>query len=185
MDSARGAGERSPHVAPCSSFGDWREHPLKFFLTALVVLTLTPAAYAGGLAPRKPSDLRTVMTSGSACPSPVSSAAALDTQQNPDGTNSAFSIPAGSVFVVTSADIKLGGVTAGSAVGGFFLAVNGGNASTLSGCGGNAGTNGTFFVSCTFPDGVTVKSWTTLCFNSQGVVGFELILAHGFITKDK
>lgn len=141
-------------------------------------------AHAGDLAPQKASDLRTITQSGASCPGIMGSSQVLDTQRNPDGTSTAFSIPPGSVFVVTSYSFSGGG--AGFAQGtedSVYLGINtAGNPLLIAHCGATSGANTGFAGSCAIPDGVAVKSGSVLCTWPLSEVE---VLVHGFIAKDK
>ena len=144
---------------------------------------LSPALTAGALVPNKASDLRTVVgeAPGTQCPGINNPGfRTVDRQQNPDGTTSPFSIPAKSVFVVTSLDVQVGGNGAGATAEAVLLVSDGtGNLTEIAECGGIAGSNGFATASCTMPVGTAVKSGATLCF-----VGLRAIV-HGFIARDK
>jgi len=87
---------------------------------------------AAVLAPDKASDLRTLTNTGAICPG-TSSAQAVDQQQNPDGTIAPFSIPAGSVLVITSYSFAIS-TSPGSTENVGLLATNGTTVSGLTQC---------------------------------------------------
>jgi hypothetical protein len=145
-----------------------------------VGLFLPPSSRAGGVAPNKPSDLRTVSGLFSACPG-AASLKAVDTQSNPNGTTTAFSIPDKKVFVVTSFDATAGGSAGATATLALFTSDGTGGLSVLAVCGGIAGSNGAAFASCVIPNGAAVKAGSTLCFSASN----GAVLVHGFLTKDK
>ena len=159
-------------------------------LVATLALGLCPGmvapATAGGLAPKKASDLRSVTGSGNPCPNGFPNYRALDSQGNADGTTSSFSVPVGSAFIVTSfdwtvctnpgtmflADAKL--VITNGAV--FSIAARGIGELGASGCAG-----GTVQI----PSGVAVKGGSTLCFEDYFASGSSGVTVHGFTTKDR
>jgi hypothetical protein len=147
-----------------------------------VGLGLPPSSDAGTVAPSKPSDLRTLVgIFGGGTPCPGSPALrAVDRQQNPNGTTSAFSIPAGRVFVVTSFDVQAANAPGTTAEIDLFVSNGTGDASFMARCGGLAGNNGSAVAACTIPPGVAVKAGSTLCF-----LGANSVTVHGFIAKDK
>ena len=151
---------------------------LIIFAALAVGLCLPSSSRAGVVAPKKPSDLRTVSASGAACPG-AASLRAIDLQHNPDGTNAAFSIPDKHVLVVTSFDVQASGSAGASAEAGLFASDGTGGLSELARCGGIAGSNGFASASCAIPNGAAVKAGSTLC--SAGVV----VNARGFVAKDK
>jgi len=145
-------------------------------LLMLAALLTAAPAHAGGLAPKKPSDLRTV-TTGLGCPG-FSGSVIVDNQQNPDGTQTAFSIPAGSVFVVTSYNFIASAGPGLTASGNLFIP-NGVGLSIVDVGYAATDTNGLGGVSVTTPNGIVVKSGSVLCATETSTV------VHGFIAKDK
>ena len=155
--------------------------PISILVLVTAMVLATPS-HAGTLAPRKPSDLRTVLGSfaTSACPG-LGGARAVDQQQNPDGTTGPFSIPEKSVFVVTSLDVNGQAQTGASADTALVIPDGAGGYALLARCSGVASSSGLASTSCTLPTGVVVKHGSPLCFipNTAGVV------VRGFIAKDK
>jgi hypothetical protein len=145
---------------------------------ALAVGLCLPSSSAGVVAPKKPSDLRTLTGSGAACPG-AASLRAVDVQLNPDGTNAPFSIPDKHVLVVTSFDVQASGSAGASAEVGLFVSNGTGGLSERARCGGIVGSNGFASASCAIPNGAAVKAGSTLC--SAGVV----VNVRGFLAKDK
>ena len=153
-----------------------------FALAGLLIIIAAPA-WAGGLAPKKPSDLRTVLNFTTGCPSNPQTLA-IDRVINPaDASVSAFSVPVGSVFVITSWDWRSNGGTAGALASAVISLDNGtfsiiaSRASAIADSSGDAG--GTVDT----PAGIVVKSGITLCADSTGPS--ISITVHGFVTKDK
>jgi len=110
-------------------------------------------------------------------------AAKLDLQTNGDATFTAFTIPAGTVLVLTDVEWLGYGLTAG-ATSAFVTLENGAQENLISVGGaptqnpsGNGG--GSFVVS-----GVVVKPGTDIC---VGVIGGGLVraTAHGFLANDR
>lgn len=148
-----------------------------------------PAA-SGPLAPKRLRDLRVVSgTSGSAlCPGDFETRR-VDTQQNPDGTTSPFSIPTGSAFVVTSWDWLTQDVESGLA--GVDLAIvdaTGTSISVISHArapttqtpdGGTRAGGGTVAT----PAGAVVASGSHLCAVANGN-GFAVVV-RGFIARER
>src|SRR5262245_33683038 len=71
---------------------------LRLLPAALLLLVPLTTSAAGGLAPKKPSDIVKVNQSGQPCPF---GGFVLDNQQFPNGENAVFAIPDGKVLIVT------------------------------------------------------------------------------------
>lgn len=151
---------------------------LRISLTLIAVLTFASTAGAVVLAPEKPSDLRTLSNTGAMCPG-TSSSQAVDEQQNPDGTIAPFSIPAGSVLVVTSYSFATS-TSPGSTANVGLLATNGTTVSALAQCFAVGDADGHAGASCTTPAGIAVNGGSTLCVSRPARV-----FVHGFIADDK
>jgi hypothetical protein len=161
-------------------------------LVALVVVLLLSPAFvarsgAAALAPKRASDLRTVTNFGRQhrCPSLVLGFA-VDTVQNPDGTNSPFVVPPGSVFVVTGwewADCESNANNLPLVV---SLFIDNGVTLTQAYLGLSAGTTtSTSTTNCSggavqVPGGAVVNSGATLCFGDDN----GSVIVHGFIARD-
>jgi len=133
---------------------------------------------AAVLAPDKASDLRTLTNTGAICPG-TSSAQAVDQQQNPDGTIAPFSIPAGSVLVITSYSFAIS-TSPGSTENVGLLAINGTTVSGLTQCFAVTDAAGHAGASCTTPAGIAVKGGSTLCVSRP-----SRVFVHGFLANDK
>ena len=153
-------------------------------LVVMLALSVAPArrAMAGPLAPAKASALRTVGSAQNDCPG-FTGARAIDSTSNTDLTNGSFTVPAGSVFVITSWDwwAQFPGTTLAQA---FLLVSNGTNNQTLSissvpvdAVSLRAGT------SVQTPDGLVVKSGQTACI-FVGSATTQIAILHGFLAKD-
>lgn len=84
--------------------------------TPLTVTVTNPSGGgtgSSGLGPTKASDLVTLRSSGAVCSALHPSILRFDTQQNSDGTTAPFTIPTGSVLVVTGIDFRQG-ITGGA-----------------------------------------------------------------------
>ena len=164
-------------------------HPALGCLIALVFAVLVPGfasrAAADSLAPKKPSDLRVIGGNASSPLCTSGAARAVGYQYNSDGTVGTFSIPAGSVFVVTSWDWKIAGATP-SEIQSASLVVdpNTGAAPALMSF-ASAQTNGSGDAAgnMELPVGAAVKPGATLCFLYNGTSVF--VTVHGFMAKDK
>jgi len=152
---------------------------LLVFAMVTVGLCLPSSSRAGGVAPSKPSDLRTLVGNNTACPGFGGNLRSVDLQSNPDGTTAALSIPKGKVFVVTSFDVQATGSAGATSEGGLFAANGTGSLADVARCGGIVGSNGFASASCTIPNGAAIKGGSTLCFIANAV------LVHGFLAKDK
>jgi hypothetical protein len=163
--------------------------PMKLVFAALA-LSFPISAHAGALAPKKPSDLRTIsgIPSDGVCPGQSNDdiRGPVANQNNPDGTHSTFSIPPGSVFVITSWDWE----TDVNATNSFrstdlvivdpstgFQSIVGRSGGITDGSGFGGGVVQT-------PPGVAVKSGMNICFDMHGSSFFYTVIVHGFMTKD-
>jgi hypothetical protein len=156
----------------------------------LGLLAFALPAASGPLAPKRLLDLRVVAGTSSSPPCPGGfEVRRVDTQQNPDGTTSPFSIPSGSAFVVTSWDWLAQDVESGLA--GVDLAVVDGAGTSLSiishgraptaetpGGGTRAG-GGTVATAA----GAAVASGSHLCAASNGK-GYALVV-RGFLAAER
>jgi len=150
------------------------------------VLSLAASA-AAVVAPRKPSELRVARGDTVSSPMcPGGTGRRVDTRQNPDGTTSPFSIPAKSVFVVTSFDwiaaTEPGGLAGVDlfvvdAAGTSFAFISHARAVATATVGNGGGTVAT-------PEGAVVKSGSHLCFLGTGA-SLTAVVVRGFLTKDK
>lgn len=142
--------------------------PLIIAVAAMATL-LPGSGRAAGLAPKKPSELVTIRGFANPCPT-IGVGNAIDMQTNPDGTSSAFTIPAGKVFIITSA--RLGAV--GTPANGADLQLRRVTPSANNVIDVRQGdvepTSSRYNVELEFPTGVVVKAGTTLC-----VVGTDLV----------
>jgi hypothetical protein len=161
--------------------------PKSFASTAvLVAAALSTAATAGPLAPGRPSDLVTLRSSGAAC-GVNTIGRALDLQQNPDGTEQPFAIPARKVLVVTGFDWAQGITGAPGKAEVMFL-----HSQTPSGviwpmvtshADGSADGRAGASVAVT---GVVFREGQTLCFSANtGNIGSVVAQVHGFLAKDR
>ena len=147
-----------------------------------LILCVPPSSTAGAVAPKKPSDLRTVLGLPSSVPCPgLSSLRAVDLQQNPDGTTGPFSIPVGNVFIVTSFDTEGSGAVGTGGGAALIISDGTGGSSLIARCDGVAASNGLVSGSCTLPIGVPVKGGSTLCYTPTT----SNVIVRGFMAKDK
>jgi len=152
---------------------------LRISLTLIAVLTLASTVGAAVLAPDKASDRRTLTNTGAICPG-TSSAQAVDQQQNPDGTIAPFSIPAGSVLVITSYSFAISTSPGSSTENVGLLATNGTTVSGLTQCFAVTDAAGHAGASCTTPAGIAVKGGSTLCVSRP-----SRVFVNGFLANDK
>jgi len=144
-------------------------------------LCLVASAHGGVVAPKKPSDLRVVAGnyfSSPACPG-LTGGFTVDQQQSPDGTSGTFSIPAGSVFIITGWDFNA------SPFSGFvqiLLAISNGSSVSQVAVGIATGS-GTAGATMELPVGAPVKAGSTLCYHPFSSVVSQ-IRVRGFIAKD-
>jgi len=134
-----------------------------------VAVTNLPAAV---LAPRLPSDVRTVRST-TLCPNGPPSSLVFDQVIGPDGTVTPFAIPVGKVFVVTSLSV-VGGTgsppaTPGNPVQIQLLVGNNGIAVRNVDVGPTASIS---IDNITMPTGIVVRSGTSLC-----IQGIDLLAA--------
>ena len=158
-------------------------------VVALVVALLLSPAFlarsgASDLAPKRASDLRTLVDLGRhPCPN-LLLGFALDTVQNPDGTTAPLIVPPGNVFIITSWEwIACASTPDGHPPIVSLFADNGLTQATLSfAAGTTVSTNSTNCSGGTVqtPPGVAVKRGTTLCVSDTNAS----IIVHGFVTRD-
>ena len=135
----------------------------------------------------KPSQLITVKTGSTTCSAGPFSGKAFDEAPNPDGTQGAFSIPAGQVLVIT--DTALGGTGGGVGNRGELdvLALPAGSRFNQSFI--TIDSSGSMTRQFTFPSGVAVKSGVTLCaFAIDETVGASITVdgtVHGYFAPDR
>lgn len=152
--------------------------------TALAALALAAPSTAAPLSATKASELVTVVSGPTGCPNGFGFSKAVDIHANPDLTNGAFAIPAGSVLIVTSWDWwgQMSGATLAQA---FLQVTNGTNTQTLSvsSVPTEAATDRAGATVET-PPGVVVKSGQTLCIRVPGSSA-QVAVAHGFLARDR
>ena len=153
-----------------------------------VVSLLATAASAGAVAPRHISDIRTLATdslNGTVCTA-GGGGFIIDQQVNPDGTSSPFSIPAGSVFIVTSWEWSITEV-APSEVAQVQLVISPGTLpkNNLSFGSAQADSNGFAQGNTQTPEGIVVASGASLCIRWNAPWQFgQLVRVHGFLAKE-
>ena len=148
-------------------------------------------AWAGPLAPTKASQVVTVATTPGSPVCPFGSTGkVIDTLQKPDATTASFSIPPGSVLVITEVEISASKASSAGDLCEIDLIL--GTASSFSRvathealCDASGEISGTL----TVPTGAVVKPGSALC-----AVGFDATLGvplggtfavvHGFLAKD-
>jgi hypothetical protein len=149
-------------------------------------------AWAGALAPTKASQVVTLATAAGAptCPF-IAAGKVVDSLQKPDATTASFSIPLGSVLVITEAEIAGWNATSAGDRCEINLALS--TATTenfLATHEGLCDASGRISGMLTFPTGAVVKPGTTIC-----AVGFDdttvaalpgtFAVVHGFLASDK
>jgi hypothetical protein len=147
-----------------------------------LVLVAPHAASAAALAPAKASDLVVVYTKDpGTC---AGGGRPFDTRVLPDGTEEPFVIPPKRVFVITSAEIELGGVAAGEYVRAtlFVETDTPATATAVALLNAVGGANGIAIGSLTMPTGIVIARGSRLCLNSATSGGAYV---HGFLAKDK
>jgi hypothetical protein len=162
-------------------------HPTNTVLMAIVSLVaLATPAIGGPLAPKKPSDLVTLTSSGAACTNYGSAARRLDRRINPDGTVTPFSIPAKQVLVLTGASTFLedAGVsdTAYTQIVYDIPPTQFGQGAIFAAGATDSGGGGTLVSS--YSPNMVVKSGVRICCDHSGLTFFGCN-AYGYLTKDK
>ena len=151
-------------------------------------LLLATSAAGAVLAPKKASDVRTVYGTAAASPACPGTGGwlLLDDVSNYDGTFTPFSIPAGSVFVVTSWEWVVLGATPSATVLAYLAVADGsGGFSVLAADVATADAGGAAKGQRTMPSGVTIKGGgPSLCYAFVGTIADQVVLAHGFLAKD-
>jgi hypothetical protein len=157
--------------------------------TALLAIVWAATASAGGLAPKRASDLVTLISDPSTpiCPG-TSVPHSFADRLLPDGTRVAFSIPSGQVLVITSYDWIVEGSseanrTVWTGVGVFDVAMNQNRLALTS----SAGADGTGRAagSTTAPAGIAVTSGAAMCLDYVGGASAAYATLHGFLATDK
>ena len=162
------------------------------YAVVVCIAAMAGRAWAGPLAPTKASQVVTLATAAGAptCPF-IAAGKVVDSLQKPDATTASFSIPPGSVLVITEAEIV--GANAASAGDRCEINLNLATATTSNVlatheelCDASGRISGTL----TFPTGAVVKHGSTIC-----AVGFDdttaaalpgiLAVVHGFLASDK
>jgi hypothetical protein len=112
---------------------------------------------------------------------------AVTSQQKPDGSIGSFSIPVGSVFVITSWEWQTsGGVSSVATTWSSLFAVEISNgAAWVSNGNGTSDASGNAAGTTLVPSGVAIKSGATLCFRMFNNNTPGAVLVHGFMAKDK
>ncbi len=150
--------------------------------TAIALMTWASAATAGVLAPRKPSQSITLLTSGVSAPCGGTALDALvDTEILSDGTTAPFTIPSGMVLVIDGLSWAASSGTPDRLIG-ILIDIGGDlpnapwNDSAISDSLGDAGHD-------VFVPNIPIKSGVSLCLHAGGTLTRGIV--HGFLTKDK
>lgn len=149
-------------------------------LVLLSVVFSASGAFAG-LLPTKASALVTALSSPTGCP--ISGGPVLDVRVNADATTSAFTIPAGQVFVITGFGWKVTALTPNIVTVTTLVLVNGASFVPVLSSSAVADGAGAAAAQVTIPNGVAVKSGTSVCVAASGT--FVEMDVHGYFAKDK
>jgi hypothetical protein len=147
-------------------------------------------AWAGPLAPTKASQVVTVTPSGNTVCPLTPNGLVIDTLNKPDATTASFSIPPGSVLVITQVEMTTIDWSAAGDQCEVGLELQTANSlSFLAHHDDLCNARGQIVATQTFPTGAVVKPGSALC-----VVGFDLshgfplgganAVVHGFFAKD-
>jgi hypothetical protein len=154
---------------------------MKNISLALVALVAFPAlASAGGFVAAKPSDVLTVLAGGSTtdCPSPD---VQFVVQVGADANPTAFSIPAGQVFVVTEAEITVyPGMLAANRGDGLVPFRSSNGSSPAGAIPFVTDSTGAAFARAQITP-TPIKG--VICQGFSGTLGYAVL--HGFLTKDR
>jgi hypothetical protein len=152
----------------------------KLFCNVLFFSLVTPAVVnAGALAPSRASDVVTLFTSGTACPS---AGTLLDFRRQSDGTDVAFTIPAGQVLVVTGMDFASVGFS--PSLNQIVTLSLASSATVITRAVALLDSSGSGAANVSTPL-IAIKSGQQLCVSTNGVGNPASILVHGFLAKDK
>jgi hypothetical protein len=158
-------------------------HPIlrSGFLCSILVVAPALRAPAAALAPAKPSDLVTVIIAGAEC---ATGGSYLNDRVLPNGSVTPFEIPAKRVFVVTSAEVEVSGIAAGTHVrASLFVASDAPATQTVVALVDAVGGAGDLAIgSLQAPHGIVIARGSRLCINSAGTPG---LYVHGFFAKDR
>jgi hypothetical protein len=138
------------------------------------MVAMAGGAWAGPLAPTKASQVVTLTASGSAVCPLTPDGVVIDTLNKPDATMASFSIPPGSVLVITQVEMTTINTSAAGDQCEVGLELQTANSlSFLADHNDLCNARGQIVGTQTFPTGAVVKPGSALC-----VVGFDL--SHGF-----
>ena len=151
---------------------------------ALLLLLLPSHGRAGTLAPKKPSDVLTLRSSGAGCPFPGTRK--LDSRVLPDGTLVPYTIPDGQVLVVTGAEWSLQDASPrqlGSVQ--LFLYTQTSSPSPVAFFTDGISTTDTgAYRTSVVPQAIT-RPTEGLCAGANVVEDTLLVVVHGFLAKDR
>ena len=160
------------------------------YFTVLVFACITSSAgAAGGVSPKKPSDIVTLDTTlGFVDPQPPCPTRSryVNAMILADDTVVPFVIPEGNVFVITSADFYAELAVADRNY--EFQLVGTGPGGPLVVANGRADASGQVTGVATVPTGVVIKPNVSLCANAGSLSVPQIpsfVRVHGFFTKDK
>ena len=149
---------------------------------ALLFLLLPSPGRAGTLAPKKPSDVLTLRSSGASCSFPGTRK--LDSRVLPDGTLVPYTIPDGQVLVVTGAEWTLQDASPLGTIQ-LFLYTQSSGPSPVAFFTDGISTTDTFAQrSSIVPQAITRPS-AGLCAGANVVVDTLIPVVHGFLAKDR
>jgi hypothetical protein len=157
-------------------------HSLRVYLASFALpLALATPTLAAPLAPAKASDVVGLVSSNADC---TGNGKRIGDRILPNGTVVPFEIPPKRVFVITSAEIELGGVAAGEYVRAtlFVETDTPATATAVALLNAVGGANGIAIGSLTMPTGIVIARGSRLCLNSATSGGAYV---HGFLAKDK
>ena len=147
--------------------------------------SLAASASAATVAPRRPSDIVTLVSSGAPCPLPVAGDVLFDVRVLADGTRTPFTLPHGKVLVVTGVEYTTKTRSESAAATLFYGNTALGDSFITVGAGHSFGTDSIVFRDTSVPN-LVVK--TPLCFEiADGflpTLPFSAIV-HGFLVSDR
>jgi len=147
--------------------------------------SLASSAWAAHVAPRRPSDIVTLVPSGAPCPLPVAGDVVFDVRILADGTRAPFSLSHGNVLVVTGVEYTSKTRSESVAATLFYGNTALGDSFITVGEGHSFGTDSIVFRDTSVPN-LVVK--TPLCFETADgflpTLPFSAVV-HGFLVRDR
>ena len=149
---------------------------------ALLFLLLPSHGRAGTLAPKKPSDVLTLRSSGAGCPFPGTRK--LDSRVLPDGTLVPYTIPDGQVLVVTGVEWSLQDASPLGSVQLFLYTQTSSPSPVAFFTDGISTTDTTAYRTSVVPQAIA-RPAEGLCAGANVVEDSLLVVVHGFLAKDR